>query len=153
MKARRFLRYFGLMPRGAQNGVDVAPSAYQHVEDEDYELPAVSPRGGGPEAQDHGDSPDYVPPEPAPDEPVHTQGIGRGLAVVFSAVSAVIIWDSGVGEIFVRASVWGQISLIVAGIVFAVAIERFVKLAELQVESWVRLRQIDRLLRRIEKKS
>lgn len=60
--------------------------------------------------------------------------VGRSLAVVLSSVSAVLIWEAGFGEAVGRASVRGHISLIVAGLVFAVAIERFVKIAELQVE-------------------
>jgi hypothetical protein len=100
-----------------------------------------------------GDAPDYIPPEPAEDEPVRTYGIGLIVAVVVSAVGGVVIWEAGFGEIFGQSTTWEQISMIVAGGVLAVAFERFARLVELQFESWQRIRRIDQQLRRAEKPS
>jgi hypothetical protein len=151
MKGLRFFRYFSRLNPTAETQVNVEPLAHRTRASEFSEMQDVSPRLGNAYSGENSDAPDYVPPEPTEDEPVRTYGIGLIVAVVVSAVSGVIIWEAGFGEIFAQSTTWEQISMIVAGGVLAVAFERFARLVELQFESWQRMRQIDRRLRNIEK--
>lgn len=139
------------MPRAPEPDLEVRPSSEQHFDDNNSVVRDAYFRRHEPESKANGDGPDYVPPEPPPDEPLPGLEVSRTLAVVVSSVSAVLIWESGFGAAVGRASVWGQVGLIVAGLVVAVAIERFVKLAELQFKAWQTLRQIDQLLKNVDR--
>ena len=153
MKARRLFRYFIRVVRAPETEVTVQPLPHRNPETEFYEIHDVSNLPGNSDAAVNGDAPDSIPPEPAEDEPVRTYGIGLIVAVVVSAVSGVIVWEAGFGEIFAQSTTWEQISMIVAGGVLAVAFERFARLVELQFVSWRRIRQIDQQLRHVKKPS